>query len=172
MSRWQADGVFSSKHHDWATPADLFELINDEFAFTLDAAAGPENAKVSAYFTKNDDALAQDWAEAAGTGGAVFVNPPYGRGIGKWLKKCAEEGQRVTVAALVFARTDVKWFHRYVMPLASEVRFIKGRLNFTRDGRTGTAPAPSMLVVYRPGLRITEHLPAYQMARRKQEATK
>ena len=172
MSRWQADGAFSSKHHDWQTPAEFFELLNDEFEFTLDAAASAHNAKVSNYFTKEDDALKQDWAKAAGKGGAVFINPPYGRKIGQWIEKAAEEGQRVTVVALVFARTDVKWFHDHIMPKATELRLIRGRLSFTREGRKGTAPAPSMIVVWRPGIRVTKHLPAYSSARQPREATK
>lgn len=48
---------------------------------------------------------------------------------------------------LLPARTDTRWFHEIVLPLAKEIRFIKGRLKFS--GAKWNAPFPSMLVVFR-----------------------
>ena len=52
---------------------------------------------------------------------------------------------------LVPARTDTSYFHDYIYHQA-EIRFIRGRLRFTDETGTprGTAPFPSMLVVYNP----------------------
>jgi phage N-6-adenine-methyltransferase len=147
MSGWTDDKLFSSKKHDWATPQPLFDKLNEEFNFGLDAAASSYNRKCDLWFQEEDDALTCDWSGY----GAVWCNPPYGRKIGRWIEKCATEGKRSIVVALVFARTDTRWFHKWIAPSAYEVRFIKGRLRFSRGGKVGdSAPAPSMVVVWNP----------------------
>lgn len=79
--------LFSSKKMDWRTPKQLFDQLDQEFHFVLDAAATAQNAKCSLFFTPETDGLSQSWD----CGGAVFCNPPYGRDIGKWVKKAYEE---------------------------------------------------------------------------------
>lgn len=83
--------------------------------------------------------------------GAVFCNPPYGREIGKWVKKAYEEarGGGYAVVLLIPARTDTTYFHDYIYGKA-EIRFVRGRLRFTDDeGNAGDpAPFPSMVVIY------------------------
>ena len=49
--------LFSSKEEKWATPQDFFDKLNDEFHFTLDVAASPDNAKCANYFTEEQDGL-------------------------------------------------------------------------------------------------------------------
>jgi site-specific DNA-methyltransferase (adenine-specific) len=133
-------GLFTSNTDQWATPQDFFDKLNDEFHFDLDVCATPENAKCEKYFTKDDDGLSQQW------GGVVYCNPPYGREIGKWVKKCSEyEGVSVM---LLPARTDTRWFHDYIYG-KSEIRFIKGRLKF--GGSKNSAPFPSMVVIFNKG---------------------
>lgn len=75
------DVHFSSKSDSWETPQDFFDRLNDEFSFELDVCADEFNAKCLAYFSKKYDRLKQDWR------GVCWMNPPYGRGIGKWVKK-------------------------------------------------------------------------------------
>lgn len=72
------------------------------------------------------------------------MNPPYGRQIGKWVKKASES--RAIVVCLLPARTDTKWFHDYVLGKA-EIRFVKGRIKFG-NAKAG-APFPSMVAVFR-----------------------
>lgn len=81
-------------------------------------------------------------------GHTVFCNPPYGREIGKWVQKAWEEhaANRNTVVMLLPARTDTKWFHKYIYGKA-EIRFVRGRLKFGNAGNS--APFPSMIVIYR-----------------------
>ena len=80
-------------------------------------------------------------------GERVFCNPPYGRELPKWVKKCFEESKRAEIIVMLIpARTDTRWFHDYIYGKA-EIRFIKGRLKFG-DGKS-RAPFPSMLVIYR-----------------------
>lgn len=134
--------MFSSASDQWATPQWLFDDFNAEFGFTLDACALPSNAKCAKYFTPEVDGLVQDWS-----GEVVWCNPPYGREIGKWVKKCAEESKKnnTTVVALLPARTDTKWFHEYIYRRA-EVVFLRGRLKF--GDAKNSAPFPSMIVIF------------------------
>lgn len=78
-------------------------------------------------------------------------NPPYGREIGKWVKKAFEESQKsnTKIVLLIPARTDTIYFHEYIYDHA-EIRFVKGRLKFTDESGQVFAPAPfpSMLVIY------------------------
>lgn len=53
--------LFSSKEEVWATPKDFFDSLNEEFNFTLDPCALPENAKCAKFYTPEDDGLLQDW---------------------------------------------------------------------------------------------------------------
>ena len=79
-------------------------------------------------------------------GQRVFCNPPYGRELPKWVKKCYEESSRAEVVVMLIpARTDTSYFHDFIYGKA-EIRFIRGRLKFN-DG-TQNAPFPSMIVVY------------------------
>lgn len=133
------DLMFSSKTDLWATPQYLFDELNEEFNFTLDPCATADNAKCKKYYTIEDDGLSKDWSNDI-----VFMNPPYGREIKKWMKKAYESN--TTVVCLVFARTDTKWFHDYVYGKA-EIRFIKGRVKFG-DGKN-SAPFPSMIAIYK-----------------------
>lgn len=134
--------LFSSINPVYSTPDWLFESLKNEFQFTIDAAADPENAKCDKYFTASDDGLLQHWD------GVVWCNPPYGRQISLWVHKAfLETGNGVTTVLLLPARTDTKWFHDFVLNNA-EIRFIKGRLKF--GGEKYNAPFPSMLVIFKP----------------------
>lgn len=121
------------------TPRAFFDELDAEFHFTVDVAARPENALCSRYFTPEDDGLKQDW-----TGERCWMNPPYSF-IEPWARKAADE--RATTVALLPARTDLRWFHEYVMAVGAEVRFVRGRLRFGQS--TGNAPFPSMVVIWR-----------------------
>ncbi len=135
--------MFSSKTDEWSTPQDFFNELNKEFNFTLDPCATPENAKCEKYYTKEDDGLKQDWS-----GETVFCNPPYGRAIKDWVKKCYEESKKpnTTVVMLIPARTDTSYFHDYIYHKAKEIRFIRGRLKF--GNAKNSAPFPSMVVIF------------------------
>lgn len=138
--------MFSSKTDLWETPQDFFDKLNEEFRFSLDVCALPENAKCEKYFTPEVDGLAQIWE------GNVWCNPPYGREIGSWVKcgyLAAKNGYADVVVMLLPARTDTRWFHEYINGKA-EIRFIKGRLKF--GDSKNSAPFPSMVVVYKKGM--------------------
>ena len=115
----------------WKTPRATYEALNAEFAFDFDPC--PPNPKF--------DGLIIEW------GRCNFVNPPYGRVIGKWLQKAWEQHYKgKTSVFLIPSRTDTAWWHDYVMT-AHEIRFIRGRLKF--DDQANPAPFPSAVVVIR-----------------------
>jgi phage N-6-adenine-methyltransferase len=135
--------LFSSATDEWPTPPAFFAKLNRRYQFTLDPCATADNAKCALYFTKEQDGLQQDWGTHR-----VFCNPPYGREIGKWARKCFEASQGgALVVLLVPARTCAKWFHEWVHGKA-DIKFIRGRLRF--GGADTSAPFPSMLSIYSP----------------------
>ena len=137
------DVMYSSKTNEWSTPQYFFDELNKEFNFTLDPCATKQNAKCNKFYTQDDNGLEKDWQ-----GEIVFCNPPYGRKIKHWVKKCQEESQKTNtlVVMLIPARTDTSYFHDYIYN-KSEIRFVRGRLKFG-DSKQG-APFPSMIVIFR-----------------------
>jgi len=135
-------GLFTSKTGEWETPQDLFEKLNRIYHFNLDPCSTELNHKCARYFTKESDGLIQSWE-----GFRVFMNPPYGREIGAWVKKAFESKAEIVVCLLP-ARTDTNWFHSYIYGKA-EINFLKGRLKFSKS--KNSAPFPSMIVIYKFG---------------------
>lgn len=122
---------FSSMTDRWRTPTALYQALDAEFQFTFDPC--PLDGLVDGL-----SPLFSSWA-----GQRVFCNPPYGPGIPLWLHRAREAELAVF---LIPARTDTKWFHDIVLPTATEIRFLRGRLRF--GGSTENAPFPSMVVIF------------------------
>ena len=132
---------FSSETDNWYTPANLFSELNNIFHFTTDVCAEPSNSKCDHFYTPEINGLNQKWI------GTCWMNPPYGRTIGKWIEKAYKSSLSGTiVVGLIPARTDTIWWHDYVMK--GEISFIKGRVKF--GGSENNAPFPSAIVVFRP----------------------
>lgn len=132
------NGVFTSRTDEWETPQGLFLSLSAEFGpFDVDVAADASNAKVARYYSKAEDGLAQEWT------GRCWMNPPYGRVIGKWIKKASES--KALVVCLIPARTDTTYWHDYVIPRAKQIRFLRGRVRF---GGKGPAPFPSAVIIF------------------------
>lgn len=133
--------LFQSKTCEWGTPQALFDHLNAIYQFTLDPCAKPDNAKCAVYFTKEQNGLSKPWS------GRVFMNPPYNREIGKWIKKAHDEllsGNCAVVVCLIPARTDTRWWQEYCIP--HDIEFIRGRLR--HEGHTyGPSTFPSAIVV-------------------------
>jgi phage N-6-adenine-methyltransferase len=145
-------GMRTSNDNTWTTPRDFFDKLNDEFHFGLDAAALSSSTLVPDNWYGPDhpqlirrDAFQRLWTIDAGDK-PIWLNPPYGRTIGEWMKKANLEAQAGgVVVCLVPARTDTNWWHSYC--IQHEVRFIKGRLKF--GNQKNSAPFPSAVVVVR-----------------------
>ena len=81
----------SSISDSWTTPRAFYERLNREFNFTLDAAALQSSTLVPDNWYGPDhpepmrrDSLQRDWASDS-KGGAVWLNPPYGRAIKEFM---------------------------------------------------------------------------------------
>ncbi len=124
-------GMMTSIRSDWRTPEWLYKELHKEFDFNFDPC--PNNPEF--------DGLGISWKERN------FVNPPYGREIGKWIKKGYEESlQGKLVVFLIPSRTDTIWWHDFIMR-AKEIRFIEGRLKFSEY--SNSAPFPSCVVIFK-----------------------
>lgn len=134
---------FSSQKQDWATPWELFRAWDISHGpFTLDVCATWENAKCSKYYTPEMNGLIRLWS------GICWMNPPYGREIGRWIAKAVEEvhkGRADRVVCLIPARTDTAWWHDLIIPYG-DIHFLRGRVRF--EGAEHAAPFPSAIVVF------------------------
>lgn len=130
---------------DWETPRALWEKLDAEFHFTVDAACHQENMLGGRGWDMIDDGLSQDWDPEV-----VWCNPPFNESRA-WIAKAA--GSHGTSVLLVPASVDTRWWHEDVVGTAHEVRFIRGRIRFLMEG----VPAPAVLphamaiLVWRPG---------------------
>lgn len=141
--------IFSSKSDEWYTPDELYNELDWKYNFDLDPCSTHENAKCELHYTKMEDGITQDW-----TGHNVFCNPPYGRSIDKWVRKCRmtqidniKKRNKNVIVLLIPSRTDTKWFHEYIYKKNGvEIKFVRGRIKF--GGSKVGAPFPSMIVVF------------------------
>ena len=132
--------LFSSASVEWPTPKGVYDALDREFHFTFDPCPidGSAGDGVAPLFRSS-------WE-----GHRVYANPPYTRSMRRWLERWAEADLAVF---LIPSRTDTKIFHEIVLPYASEIRFIQGRLKF--GNATNGAPFPSMVVVFKKPLTLT-----------------
>lgn len=135
-----SESLFTSDSEEWYTPREIIEAVLDTFGgeIDLDPCSNDHdapNVPAKKVFTKEDNGLKSPWE------GRVYLNPPYGRGVGDWIQKLLSEYQagNVTEAVvLVAARTDTQWFNLLgYYPWCA----IKGRLAFS--GCKSPAPFPS-----------------------------
>lgn len=136
MTAKQRRALMSSATPEWYTPDSLHTRI---VAFlggdVYDPCAKPAHAPIG--LAGRENGLAATWR------GHVFLNPPYGRGIGAWIRKAITEPLDEAIL-LIPARTDTRWFQ----PLFDHtILFIRGRLHFSEGG---PATFPSVLVYIGP----------------------
>lgn len=80
--------LMTSKSTDWYTPSSVLDLVTETMGgIGLDPAADlGHRALTRCHFDINDDGLKQSWSASS-----LFLNPPYGSGIGDWILKLANE---------------------------------------------------------------------------------
>lgn len=158
-------------YKDWCTPPDFFAELDKEFHFTLDAAASHNNHLLPTYCTKDGlfnqfgaiswevDGLTYNWNNER-----VFCNPPYDSSLSKWVEKAAKFEADVAVLLLP-PNIDTAWFHEFIydekgfnwdghvyscVKSGVEIRFLKGRLKFWKDGKPGPSPRQgNMLAIFK-----------------------
>lgn len=129
---------FENAGDERGTPRDFFDQLNAEFHFDIDAAATSRNHKCDLWYGEGGielDALEADWG-----GLSVFLNPPYSCAGAFVAKARIEADKGATVVLLIPARTDTKYWHRFIWNKATgtwhsgvECRFVPGRLEFELD---------------------------------------
>lgn len=126
---------------DWITPKELIDRLG---LFDLDPCSSATQpwpcARVN--YTVADDGFSREWR------GMVWMNPPYGKNTGVWMKTLANYGNGI---ALIFGRTETAMFFESVWGKASAILFIRGRLTFcTPDGTPAphNSGGPSVLIAY------------------------
>ena len=131
----------------WITPPEIFKPLLDEFQFDLDAAADEETARLPRYLC---DSLDINWP-----GERIWLNPPYGRKLEKFVRKAAHEAAKgKLVVALIPFRCRAAWWHECIIGKAQEVRCVRKRIKFLRvNGERGkfTGSCDSCIVVWQPG---------------------
>tara|TARA_Y100000310_G_scaffold294075_1_gene324224 strand:+ start:222 stop:704 length:483 start_codon:yes stop_codon:yes gene_type:complete len=146
---------------DWETPQHVLDDLT-HFNFTIDVAASLDNAVCAAYIDEEENALTSHslWLNEKYPG-MWWCNPPYGRGVGDWIRKALEQQERGVYGVMLLpARTDTKWFHMIYNKPGIQMKFLKGRLKFEingcpifdESGKAVGAPFPSMLVYFGPVL--------------------
>ena len=125
----------------WLTP---FEIVQALGPFDLDPCFLPNGVRpwntAAKHYSEIEDGLKQPWK------GRVWLNPPYGRETTKWMKRMVEHGDGI---ALVFSRTDNRFFHDYIFPYAQSLFFTRGRISFCdRTGKQSTGSAAGSVFVH------------------------
>lgn len=153
--------VWSSKSVEWGTPDLLYRRLDAKYSFNLDPASTKQNNLISprrGHYMTTEGVFASDTHELVEAGDGlslpwgfygnrVFVNPPYGRDIWKWVKKAATESQQdALVVMLLPVRTGTRWWRDWVVPYA-DIEYLSGRLTF--KGAPNAAPFDSAIVRYR-----------------------
>lgn len=124
---------------DRGTTPEVFDPLHERFAFTVDVAALPHNAKLPRFYTIEQDGLAQDWV-----GERVWCNPPYSA-IEPWCEKAWTSGAELVVMLLPANRTEQGWWQRQIEPWRDQpggvrVEFLPGRLRFLKPGQKHIGP--------------------------------
>jgi phage N-6-adenine-methyltransferase len=123
--------ALSEKSIEWEAPPEIFEPLHKEFGFTLDVCANIQNTKCERYFDLETDGLSKEWK------GVCWMNPPYGRTVKHWIKKALDEADRgnATTVCLIPAKTNTNWWWDYILACKfCEVRWVRGRVKFIKDG--------------------------------------
>jgi site-specific DNA-methyltransferase (adenine-specific) len=133
--------LFSHKSDDYITPKWLIDEVSQYYELVLDACTTEDNPlNLPKYYTEKEDGLKKPWKTW------TWCNPPYSQ-AGLWVEKAFKEWKKGHRSILLLpARTDTKWFHKWIYDNGPQYRFLKGRLKF--EGMDNSAPFPSMLVIF------------------------
>lgn len=135
------NGMFTSATDQHNTPKWLVEKIAAFLdGIELDPCTSASNpVGATQFFTEHDDGLGKVWHART-----VYMNPPYGRGIGDWTWNLADQFARGLIdeaIALLPARTDTGWWQTIAK---YSVCLVRGRLKFNDCDQS--APFPSALI--------------------------
>jgi phage N-6-adenine-methyltransferase len=126
--------------NEWSTPKQYLDAARAVLGgIDLDPATSlfaQSRVRADKFYTIDDDGLRHAWK------GRVWINPPYGEHIGRFVSKLVREIEKGNVPAAIMLthnNTDAKWFHRAAIA-CDAICFTRGRVLFERpDGRVGGA---------------------------------
>ena len=146
-------------NHEYATPQWLFDVLDAEFEFGLDAAASKESAKCELFFAPENDGLKQDWVQES-QGKSIFCNPPWSKLVLKdWIQKGYEESQRGVAVVMVLPSSPwirrMSWYRDILMQYA-EIRLVQGSVCYegfgSCEGKTvNDSRILTIVAIFRPG---------------------
>jgi site-specific DNA-methyltransferase (adenine-specific) len=121
--------LYSSNNEHFCTPPEFLETIYKFKTIEVDPCSNPGSlVKSNKFYFKHDDGLKQEWSR---NNELTFVNPPYGREILKWVKKCFEEYKLGSdVVLLIPSRPGTKAWQNIILKQATSICFLKGRIQF------------------------------------------
>ena len=131
-------------NNDLKTPDYLLKDIESEFGKCFDPC--PYKGLNDALLNPELDGLKRDWSDLN------FVNPPFSS-IKKWLRKGIEEYKKGKKSIfLITARISSKYWEKFVIPYATEIRFIIGSIVFESENREylNGLPIPLSLIIFDP----------------------
>ena len=135
---------------NYATPPELYSKLDAIYNFDFDPCP----------YNEGDievDGLEIEW------GSSNFVNPPYSRKLKeKFIKKGIEESKKGKICVfLIPVSTSTALFHDYILPNATKIEFVRGRIKFgkldangefylplNKYGKTQSGTKDSMIVVF------------------------
>lgn len=132
-------------HSDnWKTPPEIYEKLNQEFAFDFDPCPYSEQEPLF-------NGLEVDW------GKSNYINPPYSRKLKEaFVKKAVEESKKGKLCVMLLpVSTSTVLFHEIILPQDPEIRFLRGRIAFHGYNTRGEYSTKnvgmhdSMLVIFR-----------------------
>ena len=88
------------------TPTEIWEMLSQEFNFTVDACASDKSHLVDKYWTKEDSALTKNW-----DGEIVYCHPMYDTKIPRFVEKAM--ASKCLTVFLLPASTNSLYFHRH-----------------------------------------------------------
>lgn len=147
MSEQDFQGRISTGDVEIGTPDEIYLPLHEEFNFTFDLAASAQNTKCERYFSKENSALTQDWPRET-----CWLNPPYSRRVGEWVEKAYLQSRKgSTVVMLLNSNTESSWYHDVAVPQAHEIRHLRWRIGFIKNGvKQVGGYHPSCVLVFNP----------------------
>lgn len=148
---------YTVNKNDWETPDIVFDPLNDEFNFVLDACANVNNSKCDLWLSEKTDALTVDWAKyltnIGKPDGYIWCSPPPSNMI-QWAKKIREEAAKgVNIVTLTAARVNTRWFKDLylsdtdlVYVPVCQLRFLQPKITYV--GASNNAPFPSCVGIF------------------------
>jgi len=130
-------------HSDnWATPPDFYEKLDAIYHFNFDPC--PLNHNISEW-----DGLKIEYKERN------YINPPYSRQLKEaFVYKAIEESKKGKLCVMLLpVSTSTKLFHDYILPNATKIEFVRGRIKFLGintkgEESRGAGMHDSMIVIF------------------------